>query len=117
MDFNKIKLLLDEAEKSHTMLLHGKKAASKDCRKYLMQIKKEMDVGRKEALSTLKALPTKSRVKSACKEEPVDTHPVFSKPEPVVPKPEPVAEPEPVPHVFLKEKNVKPTLKPRVKKN
>ena len=109
MDFAKAKMLLDEAEKSHTMLSHGKKAASKDCRKYLMEVKKMMDSGRKETLTTLKSLPTKSRVKSACKEEPVDTHPVFSKPEPVVPKPEPVAEPEPV--------KKKPTLKPHVKKN
>jgi hypothetical protein len=106
MNFEKARMLLDEAEKSHTMLSHGKKAASKDCRKYLMEVKKMMDSGRKETLTTLKSLPTKSRVKSVL-EEPVDTHPVFSKPEPVVQ--EPVAEPEPV--------KKKPTLKPRVKKN
>lgn len=108
MDFNKARMLLDEAEKSHTCLTHGKKASAKDCRKYLMDIKKMTDLGRKEALTTLKALPVRSRKKLVF-EEPVDVHPVFSKPEPVVPEPEPVAEPEPV--------KKKPTLKPRVKKN
>ena len=94
MNFEKARVLLDEAEKSHTCLSHGKKSAAKECRKYLMEVKKMMDSGRKETLTTLKALPTKSRVKSVL-EEPVDAHS----------------------HVFLKEKNVKPTLKPRVKKN
>ena len=105
MDFNKARVLLDEAEKSSTMLLHGKKASAKEYRKHLMQIKKMMDSGRKEALTTLKALPVKSRKKLVF-EEPVDVHPVFSKPEP-----EPIVEPEPEP---VKKK---PTLKPRVKKN
>ena len=109
MDFNKARVLLDEAEKSSTMLLHGKKASAKEYRKHLMQIKKMMDSGRKEALTTLKALPVKSRKKITF-EEPVDVHPVFSRPEPVVPEPEPV---EPEPELVKK----KPTLKPRVKKN
>ena len=123
MDFAKARMLLDEAEKSHTCLSHGKKASAKDCRKYLMEVKKMMDFGRKESLATLKALPVKSRRKITF-EEPVDAHShVFLKEKNVVSKPEPV-----VPHVFLEEKNVKPepepepvkkksSLKPRVKKN
>jgi hypothetical protein len=72
-----------------------------------MEVKKMMDFGRKESLATLKALPVKSRRKITF-EEPVDVHPVFSKPEPVVEK-EPEPEPEPV--------KKKPSLKPRVRKN
>ena len=79
MDFNRIRMLVDNAETSAKLLQQGRKSSAKDLRKNMMDIKRIAGDSRKEALVVLKAIPVKRRPAKA--------------PQPEAPPPEP--EPQP----------------------
>jgi len=61
MDFNRIRMLVDNAETSAKLLQQGRKSSAKDLRKNMMDIKRIAGDSRKEALVVLKAIPVKKR--------------------------------------------------------
>ena len=61
MDFNRIRMLVDNAETSAKLLQQGRKSSAKDLRKNMMDIKRIAGDSRKEALVVLKAIPVKRR--------------------------------------------------------
>ena len=65
MDFNRIRMLVDNAETSAKLLQQGRKSSAKDLRKNMMDIKRIAGDSRKEALVVLKAIPVKKRAAKA----------------------------------------------------
>ena len=81
MDFNRIRMLVDNAETSAKLLQQGRKSSAKDLRKNMMDIKRIAGDSRKEALVVLKTIPVKRRPAKA----PQPEAPLQPDPEPPVP--------------------------------
>ena len=90
MDFNRIRMLVDNAETSAKLLQQGRKSSAKDLRKNMMDIKRIAGDSRKEALVVLKAIPVKKRAAKA----PEPPAPVEESPAPVEPVEESPAAPK-----------------------
>ena len=93
MDFNRIRMLVDNAETSAKLLQQGRKSSAKDLRKNMMDIKRIAGDSRKEALVVLKAIPVKRRPAKA----PQPEAPPQPDPEPPVPAAAAAAESLPAP--------------------
>jgi len=92
MDFNRIRMLVDNAETSAKLLQQGRKSSAKDLRKNMMDIKRIAGDSRKEALVVLKAIPVKKRAAKApeppapVEEAPAHVELVEESPAPAAPK-------------------------------
>jgi len=92
MDFNRIRMLVDNAETSAKLLQQGRKSSAKDLRKNMMDIKRIAGDSRKEALVVLKAIPVKKRAAKVpepaapVEEAPAHVELVEESPAPAAPK-------------------------------